>query len=51
VNGQEFDAARMAALAASLARPLYQRTTLYQRVAAPAARARPATAALPLSTP
>jgi FO synthase len=51
VNGQEFDAARMAALAASLGRPLYQRTTLYQRVAVPCPRARPATAALPLSAP
>jgi FO synthase len=32
VNGQEFDAARMAALAASIGRPVYQRTTLYRQV-------------------
>jgi FO synthase len=51
VNGQEFDAGRIAALAASIGRPIYQRTTLYQRVAAPAPSARPGSAALPLCTP
>jgi FO synthase len=40
VNGQEFDAARMAQLAAALGRPLYQRTTLYRRVGEPPASAR-----------
>jgi FO synthase len=37
VNGQEFDAARMAALAHSIGRPAYQRTTLYRRVRPPVA--------------
>ncbi len=32
VNGQEFDAARIEALAAGIGRPAYQRTTLYQRI-------------------
>jgi FO synthase len=32
-NGQEFNAAAMAALAAGIGRPLYQRSTLYRRVA------------------
>jgi FO synthase len=34
VNGQEFDAARIVALAAGIGRPARQRTTLYQCVAA-----------------
>jgi FO synthase len=33
VNGQEFDAAHIIALARSLGRPAYQRSTLYRRVA------------------
>jgi len=33
VNGQEFDAAAMAGLAARIGRPVWQRTTLYGRVA------------------
>lgn len=49
VNGQEFDSAAMAALAAGIGRPARQRTTLYGRVTAPAlplpaARRRTATA-------
>ena len=32
VNGQEFDAAHIEALAASIGRPACQRTTLYKRV-------------------
>ena len=40
VHGQEFDAARIAALAASIGRPAYQRTTLYRRVSGAAAEAR-----------
>jgi FO synthase len=39
VNGQEFDADAMAALAAGLGRPAWQRTTLYDRVAGDEARA------------
>jgi FO synthase len=38
VNGQEFDAAAMAALAAGIGRPVWQRTTLYDRVAGHEAR-------------
>ena len=34
VNGQEFDAARIVALASGIGRPARQRTTLYRRVAA-----------------
>jgi FO synthase len=37
VNGQEFDAARIVALAAGLGRAAHQRTTLYRRVPATAA--------------
>jgi FO synthase len=33
VNGQEFDAGRITALARGIGRPVYQRTTLYRRVA------------------
>ncbi|MBS0578080.1 MAG: 5-amino-6-(D-ribitylamino)uracil--L-tyrosine 4-hydroxyphenyl transferase CofH [Proteobacteria bacterium] len=33
VNGQEFDARRLEALAASIGRPAYQRSTLYRRIA------------------
>jgi FO synthase len=33
VNGQEFDAARITALARSIGRPAYQRSTLYRRLA------------------
>ena len=51
VNGQEFDAAHIAALAASIDRPVYQRTTLYQRATAPAVRAREAPGALAPATP
>ncbi len=40
VNGQEFDAERIAALAAGIGRPAYQRTTLYRRVSAAAAESR-----------
>ena len=43
VNGQEFDAAHIAALAASVARPAVQRTTLYRR--APGGGAAPLRAA------
>jgi FO synthase len=32
VNGQEFDAQRIEALAAGIGRPAYQRTTLYKRI-------------------
>jgi FO synthase len=35
VNGQEFDATRMAAVAHGIGRPVYQRTTLYRRVRPP----------------
>jgi hypothetical protein len=38
---QEFDAARIEALAASVGRPAYQRTTLYKRVHAAGTRSRP----------
>jgi FO synthase len=40
VNGQEFDAGRITALARGIGRPVYQRTTLYRRVAAAAVSAR-----------
>ena len=48
VNGQEFDAVAMTALAAGIGRPAWQRTTLYGRVATdveqrPAAQCRTAT--------
>ena len=36
VNGQEFDAAHIVALARSIGRPAYQRSTLYRRVASAA---------------
>jgi FO synthase len=45
VNGQEFDAARIVALAAGIGRPARQRTTLYRRLpaagAAPSAKLQP----------
>ena len=44
VNGQEFDAQRIEALAHEIGRPCYQRTTLYRRIATAARRP-----ALPLS--
>jgi FO synthase len=48
VNGQQFDAAQICALAARLGRRPWQRTTLYRRVArAPAERAQLASTALP----
>ncbi len=37
VNGQEFDAAHIVALARGIGRPAYQRSTLYRRVASAAA--------------
>jgi FO synthase len=40
VNGQEFDAARIAALAHGIGRPVFQRTTLYRRVGSPVTPAR-----------
>ncbi len=40
LNGQEFDAPRIQALAAQLGRPARQRTTLYRRIAGTAAGAR-----------
>ena len=45
VNGQEFDAGRIAALAEGIGRPAYQRTTLYRRVSAGRAQQRPMTLA------
>jgi FO synthase len=44
VNGQEFDAARIVALAAGIGRPARQRTTLYRRARSAAANAAPAAA-------
>ena len=41
VNGQEFDAARIQALAASVGRPARQRTTLYRHLTGPGAASRP----------
>ncbi len=41
VNGQEFDAARIEALAQGIARPAYQRTTLYKRAGAAGVPRRP----------
>ncbi len=41
VNGQEFDAQRIEALAREIGRPAYQRTTLYRRVGAAGAPRRP----------
>ena len=38
VNGQEFDAAQMQALARRIGRPARQRTTLYRRMPAAAPR-------------
>jgi len=50
INGQEFDAAAICALAANLGRPAYQRTTLYARVAPGAPRVRlPEASAVALS--
>jgi FO synthase len=48
VNGQEFNAASIEALAAGAGRPAYQRTTLYKRVRAAKSRTgAPASAAVP----
>jgi FO synthase len=47
VNGQEFDAARIVALAESIGRPARQRSTLYQRLPVRGAP-RPQSAALPV---
>ena len=44
VNGQEFDAQRIEALAREIGRPAYQRTTLYRRVGASGVPRRPALA-------
>ncbi|HUA89477.1 MAG TPA: 5-amino-6-(D-ribitylamino)uracil--L-tyrosine 4-hydroxyphenyl transferase CofH, partial [Steroidobacteraceae bacterium] len=41
VNGQEFDAARIQALAAGVGRPARQRTTLYRHLTGPGAASRP----------
>jgi FO synthase len=47
VNGQEFGAARMAALTHSIGRSLCQRTTLYRRLSAPPSQGAGAVAASP----
>jgi FO synthase len=49
VNGQEFDATRMAAVAHSIGRPAYQRTTLYRRVRPPVASEPATLARVPLA--
>jgi FO synthase len=44
VNGQEFDAQRIEALAKGIGRPAYQRTTLYKRIGTAGAPRRPVSA-------